>query len=176
VAGDGFVWHVNKAPWRRPNRAPAWAVFLHDLAAWDSLGGFLLSAKCAASRSMARPTTSTASTMNSDALRSDNLLRRYAISLFHPWPHELDATARHDECSEPVRAQEAEELHIRLIGRIGRWDTSSRQTPDRALAANWPVETCCGIGASQRRIQHTSYGIRTHVSPECRVARASTGA
>src|SRR5262245_44299898 len=33
---------------------------------------------------------------------ADDLLRRNSINLLRPWPHELDAAARHDVSFEPV--------------------------------------------------------------------------
>src|SRR3954447_17414586 len=40
--------------------------------------------------------------------RAHHLLRRYAIDLLRPWPHEFDAAARHDEGLEPIGAQVSE--------------------------------------------------------------------
>ncbi len=47
--------------------------------------------------------------------RADHLLRRDAIGLLGPWPHELDAAARHDESLVAVRAQAGEQLDHRLV-------------------------------------------------------------
>ena len=50
---------------------------------------------------------------------ADDLLRRDAIGLLRPWPHELDTAARDDEVLEAVRPQVGEQLDHGLVGHVG---------------------------------------------------------
>src|SRR3954447_6515043 len=43
-----------------------------------------------------------------NARRAHHLLRWYSVDLLRPWPHELDAAARHDEGLEPIGPQVSE--------------------------------------------------------------------
>src|SRR5476649_1893527 len=51
--------------------------------------------------------------------RADDLFRWNAIDLFDPGPHELDATARHDERLEAVAPQIGQQLDHRLVDEFG---------------------------------------------------------
>ncbi len=49
---------------------------------------------------------------------SDDLLWRYAVGFVSPRPHEINATARDDECLEAVGAQVGQQLQHRLIDHL----------------------------------------------------------